>query len=129
MQQLNIFGQILAPVNISIHFITCKLPRFNARCKKNVQLFKRLVLSFRKPEPGPNKKDKSPKAPEKPRLAAPVSYSGVQHIRVNNIAYNLGDVINDPANADAFISQTSRRYFADDGVTYGADSYIINKLP
>lgn len=122
-------SEAIVSINVSIHFITCKLPSFNARCEKNIQLFKGLVFGFRKPEPGPNEKDKSEKPPEEPSFPAPISCGGVQHIRVYNVAYNLGDIINDSAKADALISQTGRRYFAYDGVTYGADGYIVNELP
>ena len=93
-------------IRISINTMFRKRPRRQPLSEHNIQLLIRSSLRLRKTEERPNEKDQCASAPEEARLAFPITRSGVQHIRVDNVGEDLRDVVADASQTHTLTAQT-----------------------
>lgn len=112
-----------------IHDMLSEFSRRNLLRKHNVEFLKRAILGLRETEPRPNRREETKSSPEEGSFASPVPRSRVHHVRLEDAANDVADIVGAPAQHDSLGADLCGADFRDDGIDDGADSHGVGAEP
>lgn len=129
MTNLLLLDKSLSVFDIDVDIELSELSRLEFVGKQDIQFFVGASLALGKSEKGPDEEDERRSRPEEPSLSFPIQCSGVQEVRVDGAASDVGDIVSDSSKTYTLVSETGCGCLANNGIADWSDSEVVDEEP